>query len=131
MTLRTYLILFSLATGVAWTGWILILITIDPFSSESFWVAAFYLSLFIALFGFFALLGFFFRVWFSNETRLFRHLSTAIRQGALLSLFVCALLTLQVNHFLSWWNIGLLLLALVLIEFFFTPVEKKEITKDE
>lgn len=121
MTLRTYLILFSVATVIAWAGWILILISINPFTAESIWIAAFYLSFFIALFGFFSLLGFFFRVWFSQETRLFNHLSISTRQGALLALFTCSLLILQANDFLSWWNIGLLILALILIEFFFTP----------
>lgn len=119
MTLRSYLILFSLATVVAWIGWIFILMSIDPFTSGAIWLVGFYVTLIFALFGFFSLLGFFFRVWFSEETRLFRHLSVATRQGALLSLFVCALLILQSSRYLSWWNIGLLIIVLVMIEYFF------------
>lgn len=120
MTLRTYILLFALATVIAWISWIFILIEINPFEAEVIWIIAFYVSFAIALFGFFSLLGFFFRVWFSQEPRLFVHLSISSRQGGLLSFLFVMLLLLQSNDYLFWWNVILLILAILLVEFFFT-----------
>lgn len=119
MTLRTYLLLFTFATVLAWVGWMTILVQIDPTVADGIMLFAFYVSFFIALFGLFSLVGFFFRVWFSEETRMFTHLGVSSRQGALLAGFLSVLLFLQAGGYLFWWNMLLLLLAIVIIEYFF------------
>jgi hypothetical protein len=124
MTLRTYLLLFTLATVTAWVGWIVVLLSIDPFTSGTLWIFVFYASLFVGLFGFFSLIGFFFRTWFSEDDRLFRYLSVAARQGALLSGLIIGLLLLQASGYLVWWNVLLLMVCLFLIEWFFVNSAK-------
>jgi len=126
MTLRTYLILFALATVVAWVGWISIVIQVDPSAADGIMFFAFYVSFFVALFGLFSLIGFFFRVWFSSKERMFQHLGESSRQGALLSGFLCILLYLESRGYLYWWNILLLLAAIIIIEFFFLSSEQKD-----
>jgi len=127
MTLRTYLILFAVATVIAWVGWSVVVTTVDPFEAETIWLIAFYASLAIALFGLFSLIGFFLRVWMSREQRIFRHLAVASRQGLLLSFFLCSLLMLQANKILYWWNVSLLILALIIIELFFSTRDSRSL----
>jgi hypothetical protein len=118
MTLRIYLLLFITSTIIAWIGWFFILTHIDPFAADAAWLLLFYVSMAIALFGTFSLLGFSFRVWFSKEERLFRHLAVASRQGGELAAFLVAFLLLQTSKYLAWWNIALLIILVMLIEFF-------------
>ncbi len=118
MTLRIYLLLFITSTIIAWIGWFFILTHIDPFAVDAAWLLLFYVSMAIALFGTFSLLGFGFRVWFSKEERLFRHLASASRQGGELAGFLVAFLLLQTSKYLAWWNIALLIILVILIEFF-------------
>lgn len=95
-----------------------ILTNIDPFSADSGWLLLFYVSLAIAFFGTFSLLGFAFRVWFSKEDRIFRHLASASRQGGELAGFLVVLLILQATTYIAWWNVALLIVLVLCIEFF-------------
>lgn len=126
MTLKRYLVLFSLATLIAWIGWLFILFEVNPDNADLFWIIIFYLSLLVALFGTCSMIGFFVRVWLSSEERLFKHLSVSSRQGALLALFLVGLLLLQANNFLVWWNVLVLCLAVVIVELFFMTVTSKK-----
>jgi hypothetical protein len=124
MTLRIYLLLFALSTVIAWIGWIVVLLSIDPFSAGTLWIVIFYLSLFIGLFGFFSLIGFFFRTWFAKDERLFRYLMISSRQGALLAVVVVGLLLMQASGYLVWWNVSLLVVCVVCVEWYFITMSK-------
>lgn len=109
----------SIVTLVCWLGWITVLFYIDPHSTGVVGLILFYLSLFFALIGTFSLLGFFFRVWFLKTEMIFRHVGIAFRQALLFALLLVGSLILQGMRVFTWWNAGLFLVSLSLIEFFF------------
>lgn len=119
VTLRRFLILVSIGTAISWLGWITVLYSVDPVSSGSVGRFLFYLSLFFALIGTFALIGFFFRTWFSRERIVERFISIAIRQAILLAILLVGTLMLQGNQLFSWWSGVLLLFAIAAVELFF------------
>lgn len=118
MSLRRFLVLLAIATTVAWVSWILVLNFIDPGTGDPFSVFLFSGSLFLALAGTIAILGFLLRLRRTSaaEFVLYRALATSVRQGFLLSIALVLSLTLQGQRLLRWWNALALILALVLIE---------------
>ena len=109
----------TLITLVCWVAWLVVLFYLNPFEAGFVGLLLFYISLFFALFGSFALLGFFLRVWFSKEQIIFRHLGIATRQSLWFSVLLVSTLLLQGSGFIRWWNILLLIIFLTLLEFFF------------
>jgi hypothetical protein len=86
----------------------------------------FYLSLFLALTGTAALLGFIIRFAFLKQKLVFRIVAEAFRQSFLFaSLFVISLLLLA-NNLFSWLNLLLLVLGLSVLEFFLISYQRKE-----
>lgn len=79
----------------------------------------FYGSLLLALVGTFSLLGFFLRVWFTKEEVIFRHLGISTRQSIWFALLLVGSLLLLGAGYLRWWSEILLIVFLVLLEFFF------------
>jgi len=119
MSLKKYLFIMTLITLVCWVAWLVVLFYLNPFEAGFVGLLLFYISLFFALFGSFALLGFFLRVWFSKEQIIFRHLGIATRQSLWFSVLLVSTLLLQGSGFIRWWNILLLIIFLTLLEFFF------------
>lgn len=119
MSLKRYLTLMSLITLVCWIAWLVVIFYMSPEESNVLVFLLFYLSLFFALMGTFSLIGFFIRVWFSKDPVIFRHLGISFRQAVWFSILLTGTLILQGSGFLRWWNVLLLILFLVIIEFFF------------
>ncbi len=119
MPLKRYLIGISISTLFCWLAWVTVLYYINPESSGFIGLFLFYISLLIALVGSFALLGFFFRVWFSAEDIVYKHVGISLRQAILFSVLVVGGLFLQALRLLTWWNGLLFILGLVVLELFF------------
>jgi hypothetical protein len=119
MNLRVYL--FSLFIGflVAFGVWLLILFNIDPFKTDFLSIAAFYASLFIWLSSLISLINYFVRLWFNNKEVVYANLTTALRQGMLISLIVVGLLILEQLNVLNWWVGGIWSIVVLLTELFF------------
>jgi len=109
----------SLITLVCWVAWLVVIFYLSPEESSLLVFLLFYVSLFFALLGSFSLIGFFVRVWFSREQIIFRHLGVSFRQSVWFAILLVGTLILQGSGFLRWWNVLLLILFLVIIEFFF------------
>lgn len=109
----------SLMTLVCWIAWLVVIFYMSPDESNALVFLLFYLSLFFALMGTFSLIGFFIRVWFSKDPVIFRHLGISSRQAVWFSMLLVGTLILQGSGFIRWWNVLLLILFLVMIEFFF------------
>lgn len=123
MNLQRYVLLAVIGTLLCWGAWVLVLFSIDPFASGFAGLASFYLSLFLALLGTFALLGFFFRRVFSHSTIAFHHISVSVRQGLFFSLVVVGGLLLRGTGLYAWWNLLLLIACFTLLEYFFLTRE--------
>jgi hypothetical protein len=118
MTLRQYLIWMGLGTLVAWGAFIAVLNYLNPEVAGMTGFLFFYLSIFLSVTGTLTLLGFAWRYWRHREEVLFRHISISFRQGVFLAIMVVGALFLEANKFLTWWNLGLLIVGLTLLEFF-------------
>jgi hypothetical protein len=96
-----------------------VLYRLDPFTSPLFAIPFFFASLFIALTATLTLIGFYGRVWFRQGVIYLQHINIALRQGALISLAVCATFTLSTYRILTWWTAVLVALAIGLVEVYF------------
>lgn len=112
-----------MATILGWASWIVVINNLSPFISEYLALTLFYASLFIALTGTFSLLNYYLRITLNKTKNYFQHLNAALRQGSLLSLMVCAGLVFQRLRVLTWWDGFLLLIIVLLIEYYFMARE--------
>jgi len=119
MSLKKYLFIMTFITVICWIAWLVVLFYFSPDEGGFITFCLFYLSLFFALIGTYSLLGFFGRVWFSKEQVIFRHLGISTRQSLWFSLLIIGTLMMQGVDFLRWWSVLLLIITLVLLEFFF------------
>jgi hypothetical protein len=109
----------AVSTVLCFLSWLLIVVYIDPTTTNLVGISLFYLSLFFFLVGLFTLLGFFLRRrLFKNETE-FTQTGIAFRQGVLLSLVFIGSLILQSLKMLNLGNVVLLVFSLSLLEFYF------------
>lgn len=118
MSLKRYLISISISTLLAWLSWVTVLFFIDPAAG---WLAhlLFHGSLFLAMLGTFALIGFFVRAKVDPQVALFNHVGVSFRQGAWLALLVVGTLILMGAGLYSWWSGLLFVLFVFLFELFF------------
>jgi hypothetical protein len=108
----------ALGTAVAWAAFVVVLNYLSPETAGTLGFVFFYLSLFLSITGTLTLLGFAWRHFRHRDEVLFRHVSISFRQGVLLSSMAVGALFLQANKLLTWWNLGLLIVGLTLLEFF-------------
>jgi hypothetical protein len=118
MTLKSYLLLMIFATLVCWGILAGVVITVNPDSTNLPGFALFYAALFLALMGTSAIFGFLLRFALLRQQLAFRSVSEAFRQSFLFSSLIIFALFLLSHHLFTWLNIGLLVAAIALIEFF-------------
>ena len=118
MSLKNYLIIFSLATLIFWAAWVVVFTQLNPESNRMVTVTAFVVTLGFAVAGTLSLIGFGVRALFGKDPVLFRVLRVSTRQAAVATVFMEALLVLQVLRWLAWWNALPLALFFILLEGF-------------
>ncbi len=123
MTHAYYIIGVFVISILGWTSWIVVINKLSPFMSGSLALGLFYASLFIALTGTFSILNYYLRISLSKGKNYFQHLNTALRQGSLLSIMVCVGLIFQRLRVLTWWDALLILIIVLLIEYYFMSRE--------
>ena len=118
MSLKTYVIGMLLATIVCWGAFGFVVFFVDP---DRGWISiiAWYLTLGLALMGTFTLIGYRVRVAVSHGEELYANLGVSLRQGILLTVALLGVLFLQSLRMLNWWDGGLLVGFIILLEFFF------------
>ena len=114
-----YIVGVFVATVLGWASWLVVINNVSPFISGSLALTLFYTSLFLALTGTFSILNYYLRITLNKGRNYFQHLNTALRQGSLLALMVCAGLIFQRLRVLTWWDALLLLIIVLLIEYYF------------
>ncbi|MFA4833659.1 MAG: hypothetical protein WC619_02300 [Patescibacteria group bacterium] len=118
MTLRSYLIIMAITTLVCWAAFIFILATVNPQITNWLGFSLFYLSLFLALSGSAALVGFLVRFVGLRHELAFYSVKTAFRQSFLFAFLIIAVLFLLAYNLFTWLNLFLLVIGLSLLEFF-------------
>jgi len=124
MSLKTYLNLMSILTGICWLGWLAVIFLINPVEVGLVGFILFYFSLFLAILGTCSVLGFLVRIRLSQKP-IFAQTQIAFRQAIWMSLFVVAALALKAFNILRWWNGLFLLLFLVILESFFLSSRRR------
>jgi hypothetical protein len=118
MTLRSYLIIMSIATFISWLTFIVVLYTIDPFITNWLGFSFFYISLFLSIMGTASILGFLIRFIGLKKELVFRSVKAAFRQSFLFSFFIVICLILLSFSLLTWLNVILLIIGLSVFEYF-------------
>ncbi len=124
MTLKKYLIFMSLATFVCWVAWAYIIWSINPEITNWIGFLLFYFSLFAALTGTAALVGFIIRFAALKQKLAFRSVQDAFRQSFLFAALIVVSLLLLSRDLFTWLNLFLLIIGLSLLEFFLISYEK-------
>ena len=124
MTLRSYLIIMIIATLLCWTAFSFVLWTVNPEATNWVGFLLFYLSLFLALAGSAALIGFLIRFIGLKHELVFNSVKNAFRQSFFFAFLITAVLFLLSNNLFTWVNLGLLVAGLSVLEFFFISYGK-------
>jgi len=116
MTLKNYLFVMGALTLFCWGIFAFVAGSIDPTVTNWLGFALFYLSLFIALSGTIALIGFFLRAVVLKKELIFNLVKISFRQSFLLSLFIVILLALKSQDLFTWLNLSLLIIIFAILE---------------
>lgn len=119
MSLGHYIILMTVATGVCWGVWYLVIVFLNPMHADIVGFILFYAALTLALAGSFALVGLLLRSIFFRRELVFQRVAIAFRQGIFFALLIDGFLLLQSQRLLTWYTIAFLLIALTIAELFF------------
>ncbi|MCX6745208.1 MAG: hypothetical protein NTX82_06840 [Candidatus Parcubacteria bacterium] len=125
MTLRSYIILMLIATIACYLALGAMILFFDPLAGGILALIFFYLSLFLALVGTFAIFGLIFRILFTSDKLIFKKVTASFRQGIWFSLLIIICLYLNSMNLLVGKYIALLILALALLEIFFISYKSK------
>lgn len=125
MTLRSYLTIMTIMTSICWAAWGFIILTTDPTTTNWIGFLLFYISLFISIVGFSALVGFLVRFVALKQKLAFHSVKEAFRQSFLFAILVVGSLFLLSYGLFTWLNLGFLVIGLSVLEFFLLSYERK------
>ncbi|KKP93014.1 MAG: hypothetical protein UR99_C0060G0001 [Candidatus Moranbacteria bacterium GW2011_GWD2_36_12] len=120
MTLRSYLWIIRTGVIAMLAAWILVIKQVDPEKTGAIGQAIFFVATFLLLAGVFVL----FFTWLrrsigGDEKTALAYIGMSFRQGVLMSVLVVALLFLQQNRLLTWWDGALAVAGIFLVELYF------------
>lgn len=124
MTLKSYLLVMFALTAFCWGIFIFVASLVDPNMTNWLGFVLFYISLFLALSGTSALVGFIFRFVALKKELAFNLVKIAFRQSFLFSLFIIFLLVLKSQQLFNWLNLFLLVIIFAILELFFISYKK-------
>lgn len=113
-----------LMTLVCWAAWVYTLWTVNPEITNWIGFLLFYLSLFLALTGTAALIGFVVRFIALKQELAFRSVKEAFRQSFLFSALIIVSLFLVTKDLFTWLNLFFLIIGLSVLEFFLISYKK-------
>jgi len=119
MTIRSYLWGMRLSTLVALASLGLVIRFINPFRDGALGLTLFYISLYFSITGLATLFLFWLRRKFSKNEVAYTNVGISFRQGMLVALAVSVLFVLQSFRLLLWWDAGLVIVAVLLVELWF------------
>ncbi len=124
MGFRSFLLLMSCATLLAWLAWGVVLFEVNPLESGVLGLLLFYLTLFAACIGAFFLLGVGYRLWIASQKMLLtREVQTAFRQSILLALVGVVSLAFSASGRWSWGIFLIMIVLTLAVEYAFTVVQ--------
>jgi len=122
MALGRHLLIMLIVTLGAWIGWLAVIIQVNPEEAGFLGIVAFYLSLFLALFGSLSLLGITVRSLASKRRLQGANLLVAMRQALLWTFALLVALVLQSQSLLNIWSLTILIVLFIMLEFFLSSI---------
>jgi len=122
-----YISFIAIAGFFSLLGLLLIIYRLTPYEMAGLSLAFFFLTLFMFLASFFAVTGFYFRVWLFKNDIFYKQVNLSLRQGVLLSLLSVFALIFQMLKVLGWFSGLLLVVIIVLLEFYFSLKDAEEV----
>lgn len=119
MTIQSYLWGMRLCTLAALAALGLVVFFVNPAADGLLGQTMFFTGLFFFTTGIATLFLFWLRRTFSKNSELEASIGISFRQGALVALAVCALFLLQSFRLLVWWDGGIVVVGILLIELWF------------
>lgn len=120
MSLSKYLILMICATLFCWAAFLIVLYSIDPFSTISLGLFLFYCALFFTVVGTLSLIGFLIRYFFNKHQFITQQVVISFRQAIWFGILIIVGLYLQSQSLVAWWNLLILIILLGIIEYAFS-----------
>jgi hypothetical protein len=108
-----------LSTLVALICFGLVIYHVDPIRDGIFGQTLFYISLFFSITGFATLFLFWMRRSFMKSDADYENVGISFRQGMLVAMAVCGMLILQSLRLLVWWDSGMIIAGVLLVELWF------------
>jgi len=124
MTLKKYLIIMIVMTLLCWFGFIYVIFSINPDITNWIGFSLFYVSLFLALVGTSALIGFVVRFISLKQELVFYLVKEAFRQSFLFSSLIVISLLLLSRGLFTWMNLFFLIASLSILEYFLLSYDK-------
>jgi len=112
-----------ISTLVAWLGFGILILMVDPQTTTLFGIVLFYIALLIALTGTGSIIGFIVRFLFLKHELIVRSVFVAFRQGFLGAILISSMLFMFSRGVFSLLNIALLILSLTAFEFLLLSLE--------
>ena len=110
---------------VALGGWLYVLAFVDPVEAGWLGLLLFYITLYSACIGIFAMLGVFYRVRFRGRSDVMsREVKVAVRHAVMFATVFVVSLALSAKNLLTWWNLAALFAVIGLIEYTFLLVQE-------
>ena len=125
MTLRQYLILMTFCTVVSWAVWGTVVSLVDPDTGGIIGVLFFYTSLGLALVGTNSIIGLLIRSRLNRTELISRLAAISFRQALWFSFVIILAMILQSYRMLTWWIMAIVVLVLVITEFFFLSLKRR------
>lgn len=115
----------SIATIVAWLGWLFVIFTIDPHEAGALSLVLFYLTLFVAMIGTLSVIGVAYRTRSAHRDHLLiREVKISFRHAIILSIAATTSLILAAQGLLTWWNFIALFVAVGVVEYLFLLMQE-------
>jgi hypothetical protein len=124
MSPKTYIWLIGFASALALVSFLAILFLFPPESAGGVVLVLFFLSLFLALCGFFSLVNFYFRRRRQRNNLAVYSLGISFREGTLLSALLVGFLAMKYFQVFYWWTALIFLIVVVAIEMAFLYSEE-------
>lgn len=125
MTFKQYLFFMSLGTFAAVAAWVVVLQSINPVLAGVSGRLMFYITLFVALVGTFALVGTMIRVLVVHKKAIVsREVARAFRHSILFSSIIILNLLMASVEYMKWWTVLLTVLFVAFIELFFLTAKR-------
>ena len=118
MSFKKYIFLMLASTVLSLGCFVFTIFKVDPYSSSSIGFSVFYISLFLSCVGVFSLLLIGLRWIFVKNLAFFSNISKSFRQSILFSTTCVSFLLLKSINLLRWWNMVLIIGAVIGVEFF-------------